>query len=129
MPLTRSGWKEYERSAGRRIGAPRIPVTGRQGPGGDPGDLAIEGFYTEVRDQKRPRPLRWMREVWEEARLHKRKPLLIFKGPAPHLSPLVLLRWADFAEVYNRARPDRGARPDAGGPGAAVPGTATGAGS
>lgn len=128
MPVTRSGFKQYERSVGRRIGAERIPVTGRQGPGGDPGDLLVEGFYAEVRSRERARPIRWMREAWREARLRGQKPLVVFKGPAPYLSPLVIMRWADFAEVFNRGRSDRRAGPDARGPGAAVPDATAGPG-
>ncbi len=119
MPQTRSGFKQYERAVARKVGRPRIPVTGRTGPGGDPGDIDVPGFYTEVRSRNRARPLRWMREVWEEAHRRGVKPLLVFRGPTPALSPLVVLRWNDFAEVFNRAQRAAGAGPDAERPGRA----------
>ena len=119
MPKTRSGFKQYERNVARRVHAERIPVTGRTGPLGDPGDVDVPGFYVEVRSRARARPLRWIAEAWRAAKPRGRKPMVVFRGPAPHLSPLVVLRWADFAEVYNRAERASRVRPDAQRPGPA----------
>lgn len=109
MPRTRSGWKQYERRVIALLGGRRIPVTGRSGPGGDPGDGELPGYYVEVRDRARARPIRWFREVAQEAREAGGTPVLIFKGPTPALSPLVLMRLRDFEEVYRGARPGSGA--------------------
>jgi len=116
MPRTRRGWKQYEENVAAAVGARRIPVTGRTGPGEDPGDIDLPGFYVEVRDRTRARPLRWMVEAWEAARPRGTKPLVVFRGPAPHLSPLVILRWRDLAEVIKRAGYTGVDRPAAPGP-------------
>src|SRR5437588_8894241 len=127
MPRARSSWKQYERVVMSALGGRRIPVTGRAGPGGDPGDGELPGHYVEIRDHARPRPIRWFREVAAEARSRGVIPLLIFKGPSSALSPLVLLRLHDLEEVIHRGGSTRGAGPDPAGQGAA-PGTSAGAG-
>lgn len=104
MPKTRGGWKTYERVVAALAGWDREPVTGRRGPGGDPGDARSGPFYTEIRDRAEARPLRWFRETAEAARRAGKIPLLLFKGPARHLSPLAIMRWTDLAEVIILAR-------------------------
>lgn len=126
MPRTRSGWKRYERDVLAPAGGERIPVSGRREGDPDGRIPGLEDFYTEIRSRNRARPLRWMREVWGEARPRGLKPLVVFRGPAPHLSPLVVLRWTDFVEVIRRGQPGPRARPDAGRPGAAGAGPASG---
>src|SRR5205807_1901476 len=112
MPRARKSWKAYERIVMSALGGRRIPVTGRAGPGGDPGDGELPGHYVEIRDHARPRPIRWFREVAAEARSRGVIPLLIFKGPSSALSPLVLLRLHDLEEVIHRGGSTRGAGPD-----------------
>lgn len=130
MPKTRGAWKSYERGVMALVGGTRIPVTGRQGPRGDPGDGVLPGFYVEIRDRARPRPVRWFREVVEGAAGTDAVPLLIFKGPPGKWGPLALLRWRDLAELVNRARSSEGDRQGAPGAGGAAPaGAGTGGGS
>ncbi len=117
MPKTRSGWKRYERDVLAPGGGERIPVSGRHPGEPDGRHPYLPGFYIEIRSRTRARPLRWMKEVWEEARAAGQKPCVIFRGPAPHLSPLVLLRWADLQEVIHNARLSGAARPAAPGEG------------
>ena len=119
MPRARSSWKQYERVVMSALGGRRIPVTGRAGPGGDPGDGELPGYYVEIRDHARPRPIRWFREVAAEAKTRGVIPLLIFKGPSSALSPLVLMRLHDLEEVMHRGGSARAAGPDPAGQGAA----------
>ncbi len=119
MPRTRSGWKSYERMVMLLLGGQRIPITGRHGPGGDPGDGTLPGYYVEVRDRARARPLRWFREVAEGAKAVGGVPLLVFKGPTRALSPLVIMRLVDFEEVRRGGQPGRDIDSGAGGEGAA----------
>ena len=120
MPRARSSWKQYERVVMSALGGRRIPVTGRAGPGGDPGDGELPGHYVEIRDHARPRPIRWFREVAAEAKTRGVIPLLIFKGPSSALSPLVLMRLHDLEEVMHRGGSARAAGPDPAGQGAAA---------
>ncbi len=103
-PKTRAGWKRYERVQAALADWQRIPVTGRAGPGRDPGDADSGPFYTEIRDRAQARPLRWFTETAAAAAVAGKMPLLLFKGPTPHLSPLAVMRWADLAEVIKLAR-------------------------
>jgi len=114
-------WKLYERRIMSLLGGRRIPVTGRSGPGGDPGDGELAGYYIEIRDRARPRPLRWFREVAAGAAEEGSVPLLIFKGPSPRLSPLVILRLRDLEVILRGTRPGSGPGPGAGGENAGAP--------
>ena len=122
MPEKR--WKRFERDVAAPGGGARIPVSGRNP--GDPDVILpwLPGFFVEVRDRMRPRPLRWMREVWAKAHARGERPLVIFKADAPHLSPLVLLRWADFERVVRDGQDRPGAGPAAAGEGGRAPGGA-----
>ncbi len=111
MPRTRSGWKRYERDVLTSGGGERIPVSGRNPGDPDGRHPVLPGFYIEIRSRNRARPLRWIREVWEEAHPRGEKPCVIFRGPAPHLSPLVVLRWADLQEVIREHRLSAAAGP------------------
>lgn len=111
MPKTRGAWKRYERIQAAVAGWEREPVTGRANPLTDPGDAKSGGFYTEIRDREEARPLRWFRETAAAAHAQGKVPLLLFKGPAPHLSPLAIMRWTDLAEVILLARRAAGAGP------------------
>lgn len=113
MPRTRAGWKMYERRRAKEIEALRIPITGRQGPRGDPGDIEIPGFYVEVRDRAEPRPIRWFEEVVAAAAAFGTMPLLIFKGRAPYRGALALMRWSDLRKVMADARRAQGTGPAA----------------
>ncbi len=98
-------WKQYERDVLEQVGGTRIPVSGRH-PGDPDGVIpALPEFYVEIRRREEARPLRWIREAWAKAHARGQKPLVVFKGPAPHLSPLVVLRYSDFVEVIKRGRP------------------------
>ncbi len=125
VPKTRAAWKAYERVVMTLLGGKRIPVTGRTGLGMDPGDGELAGFYVEIRTHARARPIRWYKETVQEAKAAGGVPLLVFKGPSSALSPLVILRLEDFAEVLRRAGRAGDPRPDPAGedvPAAAEPG-------
>ncbi len=100
----REAWKQYERDAFAVIGGKRIPVSGRREADPDGTVADFPEFYVEVRRREQARPLRWFTETAAKAAASKQIPVLVFKGPLPHLSPLVILRWKDFAEVVKRAR-------------------------
>ncbi len=108
--LPEKAWKRYERVILELAGWRRIPVSGRTGSGQDPGDGEAPGFHVEVRDRTDPRPVRWFRETVQEAKTRGGIPLLIFKGPTPALSPLVILRWRDLVEVMRGGGSPEGPR-------------------
>jgi hypothetical protein len=120
MGRTRKSWKEYERVVMIALGGVRIPVTGRAGPGGDPGDGELPGHYVEIRDRKDAQPIRWFKEVAGEARARKVIPVLVFKGPSTRLSPLVLLRLRDLQAVIAHGRSARNPGRDPGRQGGAA---------
>lgn len=108
----RAGWKTYERRRAKEIEALRIPITGRQGPRGDPGDIELAGFYIEVRDQRVARPIRWFEEVITAAASFGTMPLLIFKGRVPYRGALAIMRWSDLQKVIIDAKRAQGTGPD-----------------
>ena len=114
MPRTRSGWKAYERRVARDLGVSRVPIGARTATGADPGDVALPGWYVEVRDRSRPLPLFWWQEVQEKAKGTGRKPLLVFRAPGSARGALALLLWRDLREVI-RAYQGRGDHPEVSG--------------
>ncbi len=102
MPRTRAGFKQYERDQLRLLHWERIPVPGREGPDGRSTGIWAGYFYVEIRSRNQARPLRWFKEVAGQAQDAGQVPLLLFRGPSPALSPLVILRWRDLVEVLKR---------------------------
>lgn len=104
MPKTRSGWKSYERRVAEILGGARIPVTGRTGPGDDPGDVALPGWYIEVRDRNILAVGAWFREVVYQARVGGTRPMLVVKVPGTRCGPVAVLVLRDLVEVMRDAR-------------------------
>lgn len=104
-------WKRVEREVARILSAARIPVTGRHGPGGDPGDVALPGYYVEVRRRKRVELWSWWNLTMAEAAGRGVRPLMVVKQAVRGGQLVAVLRLHDLAEVMHGQVAPRAPRP------------------
>ncbi len=114
-----------EREAARILGGRRIPAPGRHGPGADPGDIELPGWFVEVRRRARVDLWAWWNLTMAEAAGAGRRPLMVVKQAVRGGQLVAVLRLADLAEVLHAEVPSRTARPAGPDPG---PAPAAGAG-
>ena len=108
-------WKRVEREVARILSGTRIPVTGRHGPGGDPGDVALPGYYVEVRRRERVELWSWWNLTMAEAAGRGVRPLMVVKQAVRGGQLVAVLRLRDLAEVMHgqvAPRAPRSAPPD-----------------
>lgn len=110
--MAERAWKRVERAVARILGGRRIPVPGRHGPGADPGDVALPGWYVEVRARRRADLFGWWRHAAADARQARMRPLLVVREPRRGGQLLAVLALETLAEVMAHGQPAPAARPD-----------------
>jgi len=94
-----SKYKQYERNIAKRLGGVRT-TNSKQSQEKGIGDIDLSpSLLIEVKDQKNLKVLYIWKKVVENAKIHKRKPVLIFKSPISGEGPLILCRLKDLQEV------------------------------
>ncbi len=109
--MPEAAWKRVERQVATILGGQRIPVTGRHGPGADPGDVAGTPFYVEVRARARCDLWVWWNLTRADAYESNRPPLLVVKQPGRGGQIVAILRVQDLARMLGYCERDLWATP------------------
>ena len=97
-------WKRVEREVAGILRAERIPVPGRHGAGADPGDVALAGYYVEVRARRRVELWSWRRGIRTDALLADKEPVLVLKEPVRGGELVAIVSLRHFAGLLEELR-------------------------